>query len=125
KNEKTGEERTVTSNAQGRYVVTGLKPAQYTIRVTFSGFAPLEYTGMSLAAAQEFSLDLALQPSGVTETVTVTADASAVDLSSAKVGVNVSEREVLNLPVNGRQMSQLLLQAPGSQNAGTGTWQDI
>ncbi len=29
------------------------------------------------------------------------------------------------LPVNGRQMSQLMLQAPGSQNAGTGTWQDI
>src|SRR5207253_4728198 len=33
--------------------------------------------------------------------------------------------EVNNLPVNGRQMSQLLLQAPGAQNAGTGTWQDI
>jgi hypothetical protein len=33
--------------------------------------------------------------------------------------------KVDNLPVNGRQMSQLLLQAPGSQNAGTGTWQDI
>src|SRR3954453_21180850 len=41
------------------------------------------------------------------------------------MGVNVTEREVLKLPVNGRQMSQLLLQAPGSQNAGTGTWQDI
>src|SRR5678809_1089336 len=41
------------------------------------------------------------------------------------MGANVTEREVLNLPVNGRQMSQLLLQAPGSQNAGTGTWQDI
>jgi hypothetical protein len=46
-------------------------------------------------------------------------------LSSARIGVNVSEREVLNLPVNGRQMSPLMLQAPGSQNAGTGRWQDI
>ena len=46
-------------------------------------------------------------------------------MSSARIGVNVSEREVQALPVNGRQMSQLLLQAPGSQNAGTGTWQDI
>jgi hypothetical protein len=44
-----------------------------------------------------------------------------IDLSSARIGVNVGEREVLNLPVNGRQMSQLMLQAPGSQNAGTGT----
>jgi hypothetical protein len=48
-----------------------------------------------------------------------------LDLSSARMGVNVSPREVDGLPVNGRQMSQLLLQAPGSQNAGTGTWQDI
>src|SRR5436853_99661 len=51
--------------------------------------------------------------------------ATAIDLSSARIGANVSEREVAALPVNGRQMSQLLLQAPGSQNAGTGTWQDI
>ena len=48
-----------------------------------------------------------------------------MDLSSARIGVNVSEREVENLPVNGRQMSQLMLQAPGSQNAGTGTWNDV
>ena len=41
------------------------------------------------------------------------------------MGANVSEREVQGLPVNGRQMSQLMLQAPGSQNAGTGTWGDI
>src|SRR4029077_4664684 len=48
-----------------------------------------------------------------------------IDTSSAKIGANVSEREVQGLPVNGRQMSQLMLQAPGSQNAGTGTWGDI
>ena len=48
-----------------------------------------------------------------------------LDTSSARIGANVSEREVQGLPVNGRQMSQLMLQAPGSQNAGTGTWGDI
>ncbi len=48
-----------------------------------------------------------------------------LDISSARIGANVSEREVQGLPVNGRQMSQLMLQAPGSQNAGDGTWQDI
>jgi hypothetical protein len=61
----------------------------------------------------------------VQETITVVGTASALDISSARVGVNVSEREVQNLPVNGRQMSQLMLQAPGSQNAGTGTWNDV
>jgi hypothetical protein len=44
KSEKTGEERTVTADAQGHYLVTGLKPANYTIRATFGSFQPLEYT---------------------------------------------------------------------------------
>jgi hypothetical protein len=125
KNQKTGEERTVTSNAQGRYVVPNLKPSVYTIRATIGSFQPLEYTDLTLAAGQEFNLDLELHAAGVSETVTVEGHANTIDLSSARIGANVSEREVQELPVNGRQMSQLLLQAPGSQNAGTGTWQDI
>jgi hypothetical protein len=124
-NERTGEERVVKANDQGLYVVTNLKPSVYTIRATFGDFAPIEITTLTLTAAQEFHLDLTLQPAGLTETVTVQGTFTTVDVSSARMGVNVTEREVLNLPVNGRQMSQLLLQAPGSQNAGTGTWQDI
>ena len=125
RNERTGEERVVVANADGRYVLTGLRPSIYTIKVTYTGFAPVEYTGVQLAAAQEFPLDLTLQAAGVTEAVTVKGNATAMDLSSARIGVNVTEREVENLPVNGRQMSQLMLQAPGSQNAGTGTWNDV
>ena len=125
KNERTGEERTVMSNGEGRYIVANLKPSVYTIRASFGQLAPLEFTGMQLVAAQEFALDLSLTPAGVTETVQVVANIGSVDLSSARIGVNVSEREIEGLPVNGRQMSQLMLQAPGSQNAGTGTWNDV
>jgi hypothetical protein len=125
KNERTGEERTVMTGADGRYLVANLRPSVYTITATFGQLAPLKFDGLQLVAGQEFPLDLTLQAAGVTETVTVQANVSVIDISSARNGVNVSEREVLNLPVNGRQMSQLLLQAPGSQNAGTGTWQDI
>lgn len=125
RNEKTGEERTITSSGQGLYLVTNLKPSAYTIRAKSGDFAPLEYTGLQLLAGQEFRLDLELKPAGVSESVTVQGTTSSMDLSSARIGVNVSEREVLNLPVNGRQMSQLMLQAPGSVNSGTGTWQDV
>ena len=125
KNQKTGEVRTAVTSADGRYVVANLKPSVYTISVMVGSFQPLEYTDMTLAAGQEFPLDLELRAAGVTETVEVIAHATAIDMSSARIGANVSEREVAALPVNGRQMSQLLLQAPGSQNAGTGTWQDI
>src|SRR5438046_5805799 len=80
---------------------------------------------MPLAVGQELTLDFEIKPAGVQEAVTVVGTAPVLDMSSARIGVNLSQREVDNLPVNGRQMSQLLLQAPGSQNAGTGTWQDI
>ena len=125
KNDKTGDQRNATTNTQGFFVVGGLKPSTYTIKVDIASFAPLEYPNMPLAAAQELALDFDMKPAGVVETVNVTADAPVLDLSSARLGVNVSELEVNTLPVNGRQMSQLLLQAPGAQNAGTGTWQDI
>ena len=125
KNERTSETRTTVSNDRGLFVVSGLKPAPYTIRVEKSGLAPIEYTNMELALGQTLALDFEFKPAGVVEEVSVVAEAPILELSSAKVGVNVSEREVESLPVNGRQMSQLMLQAPGSQNAGTGTWQDI
>src|SRR5499427_5146955 len=124
-NERTGEERAATTNDKGYFLVTGLKPSSYTIVVSRDGFSPVTYDKMPLAVGQELTLDFELKPAGVQEAVTVVGSTPVIDLSSAKIGVNLSEREVNNLPVNGRQMSQLMLQAPGSQNAGTGTWQDI
>ena len=125
KSEKTGEERTAVSNSQGYFIVGSLKPAQYTIKVEKDGFSVIEYTAMPVSSGQELTLDFELKPAGVQESVNVVGVSPVVDLSSAKIGVNVTEREVQSLPVNGRQMSQLMLQAPGSQNAGTGTWGDI
>jgi hypothetical protein len=125
KNERTGEERNGMSNDQGYFLISYLKPSMYTIKAEKSGFAGIEYTAMPLAVGQELAVDFEIKPAGVQENVTVVGTAPVLDISSARIGVNLSQREVDNLPVNGRQMSQLLLQAPGSQNAGTGTWQDI
>src|SRR5216684_4079980 len=125
KNDKTGEVRTVTTNDVGYFVITPLKPAPYTITAKKDGFGVQELPGLSIAVGQELPIDFTLKPAGVQENVTVVATAPVLDTSSARIGANVSEREVQGLPVNGRQMSQLMLQAPGSQNAGTGTWGEI
>ena len=125
RNEKTGEERTVTADANGVITVSNLKPSTYTVTAKFGEFKPVEYSGMLLQAGQDLSLDLQLMPAGVTESVTVAGSAAAMDLSSARMGVNVNQREVEDLPLNGRQMSQLYLQAPGALNSGTGTFGDI
>ncbi len=125
RNEKTGETRTAETNAEGYFIITSLKPSTYTIAAEKPGFAKVLYDAMPLTVGQELALDFEFRPAGVEENVTVVATAPVLDISSAKIGATVSEREVGGLPVNGRQMSQLMLQAPGSQNAGDGTWQDI
>ena len=125
KNERTGEERSALTNGDGYFIIGSLRPSTYTIKVEKDGFAVIEYTAMPVAVGQELALDFEIKPAGVQEAVTVVGTAPVLDVSSARLGVNVSEREVNELPVNGRQMSQLMLQAPGAQNAGTGTWQDV
>jgi hypothetical protein len=124
-NEKAGDSRTAETNPQGFFFIPGLKPSSYTLKIEQPGFAPLEYTNLPVVLGQELRLDLQIKPSGVKESVTVVASAALLDTSSAKIGANVDERTMQGLPVNGRQMSQLMLQAPAAQNTGTGTWSDV
>jgi hypothetical protein len=124
-NEKTGQTREAVTSVEGAFALTNLAPSTYNVKATLSGFAPTELKGLQVLSGREVTLPLELKTAGVSESVTVTANSAVVEVSSASIGANVSEREVQGLPVNGRQMSQLMLQAPGSQNAGTGTWGEI
>jgi hypothetical protein len=127
KNERTGEEHSVLSGDTGEYSVNALRPSTYTVKASLPGFSPVETPGVQLVVGQKSTLDITLRPSGVTTDVEVVAAFGdvAVDTSSATIGVNVVPREVQALPLNGRQVSQLYLQAPGSVNSGSGTFGDI
>ncbi len=126
KNERTGEERTVTSNAEGSFVVTSLKPSSYKITASAANFAASNYLNIELVAGQALNLEVELTPIGTTETINVVGSLeAALDTSSARMGANVNEKEVHSLPLNGRQLSQLYLQAPGALNSGSGTFGDI
>jgi hypothetical protein len=126
RNERTGSERTVETNNDGSYQIPALKPSFYTIRVTADGFAPAEIDGVQLTVGQQVHRNFTLQLASMAETVTVSDNVeSAINTTSAAMGVNVNQREINELPLNGRQVSQLFLQAPGSQNLGTGTFGEI
>ena len=125
KNERTGEERTVTTNDSGYYIVSALKPAVYTVTASAQNLN-VRVANVQLLVGQELTLTLTLQATGVEAKVDVVAGGdTAVDTGSAAMGVNVNPREVEALPLNGRQLSQLYLQAPGSLNSGSGTYGDI
>jgi len=126
KNEKTGDERTIVAGEDGAYIVAALKPAYYTITVSKKDFAVAESKNVQLSVGQELNLNVTLQPEGATAVVDVVSQSeAAINTSSASLSANVNEREVEGLPVNGRQLSQLYLQAPGAVNSGSGTFSDI
>lgn len=125
-NEKTGTVREATSDAEGRYTLTNLSAANYTIKVAAPGFAAMQRSGIKLSVSQQIAVNFILVPQMIkTEIVVEGGDVVAVDTASAKMGVNVSEREVENLPLNGRQLSQLYLLAPGANTGGGGSYDNI
>ncbi|MGH9818888.1 MAG: carboxypeptidase-like regulatory domain-containing protein, partial [Pyrinomonadaceae bacterium] len=125
-NEATGGTRTTAANADGSFVVAALKPSKYSVSVRANNFAPVKKTGIDLLVGQPLDLELKLQAQGLTAQVDiVSGEDNIVNTSSATLSANVNPREVEGLPINGRQLSQLYLQAPGAQNAGSGTYQDI
>src|SRR5262245_15695639 len=126
KNERTGEVRTANVNSDGRFAVANLRPSTYTLTVTAQNFAKIEFTAVELVVGQALNLDVEMKPAGATESITIVGgEEAALDTSSARMGANVNQQEVQGLPLNGRQLSQLYLQAPGALNSGSGTFGDI
>ena len=124
-NEKTGEERNARANDDGYFVVPVLKASTYRIIAEASGMTG-KIDHAELNAGQSLELNLAMSAAGVSATVNiVSAEETVVNNGSAAMGASVIPREVEGLPVNGRQLSQLYLQAPGSVNSGSGTFGDI
>ena len=125
RNEKTGEERTATSTSDGTYIISSLKPSVYTVTVTSTGLATTA-TNVQVLVGQSVKLDLVVKPEELRAMIDISSGGeSIVDTSSAANGANVNPREVQGLPINGRQLSQLYLQAPGAVNSGSGTFGDI
>lgn len=125
-NTGTSEKRTVNSNENGEYNLPSLKAAMYKVDASAQGFGTTTVTDVQVAVGQALNLDVTLSPQAQTVTIDVVGGSeSGINTSSAVMGATVNSREVRDLPLNGRQLSQLYLQAPGTVNSGTGTFGDI
>jgi hypothetical protein len=126
KNEKTGAEREAVSSESGVYFIPNLAAASYSMTATFDGMADANFRGIILAAGQARTQNVILQPSAAASEITVSSgELVVIDTSSATVGANVNAREVAEMPINGRQISQLYLLAPGAQVSGGGSYDNI
>lgn len=126
KNERSGQVRGGISDESGNFSFLGLSASSYSVTGKAPDLGPNEYKAISVATGQERQVTLLLTPASVTTEVTVSGgELVTIDTSSARMGANVNEREVANLPLNGRQVSQLYLLTPGAQTAGGGSFDNI
>ncbi len=124
KNVETGVERRTASNDVGVYVLQQILPGKYNIDVHKEGFTTAEEHGMTLLVNQTTTYDFTLSVGSSRQTVTVGVSIAALQTSTAELGTAITRTEINDLPLNGRNFSQLLMLTPGvspvnvSQNAG-------
>ena len=109
----TGLVRTAPSQADGRYVLPALPVGAYELRVETAGFRPLVRRGVTLAVGEPAVVDLVLEVGGFDQEVTVTAEAPNVRTGSAELSYLVGERAIQDLPLNGRNYTDLAYLQPG------------
>ncbi len=118
-NAEKGIRRTLTTNSAGLFIASSLVPASgYTLTIKKSGFNNAEARDITVQVGQQVDIQFTLAVASSTSTVSVTAEAPAVD--SAKTGVSqvVDEQQILNLPINGRRVDSFVLLTPGVTNDG-------
>lgn len=111
---ETGIERRAETNAVGRYGFVNLPPGYYTLEASSEGFRTAAVEPFALVVNQTASFDLALEIGAVTESVTVEAIGAQVQASSSELGTAMTEQQVVDLPLNGRNFTQLLMLTPGA-----------
>src|SRR6202795_4695735 len=116
KNLETGAERNLVTDEAGRYDAASLPVGHYEVRAEKSGFRSEERTGISLVVGQRETVDLVLQVGDVRQTVQVEASPNAVSVTTDDVSGLVGERQVKELPLNGRSYDQLMTLNPGVVN---------
>ena len=126
RNSATKLDLVTTTNSAGAYGFPSVQPGNYEIRVSKQGFNAAIESEITVVVNQIATYDVTLKTGSVTETVTVQATANEVETTSAELGVAIVKAEVNDLPLNGRNFTQLLTLTPGvssinvSQNAATG-----
>jgi hypothetical protein len=120
-NDATGIASTAKTNNHGEFLLTGLRPDQYTVKAQAPGFQGNENKGVVLAVSQQTTLNFMLKPASVVESITVTQAPPLLDTESAAIGTDVTNQYVRDIPLYGRSMFGLVFLAGGvTETTGAG-----
>jgi len=105
--------RDSVSNSAGNYLLLNIQPGTYSLEVTAAGFQTWQLPSITLAVNQTATLDVAMQVGALQQTVTVEASGELLQQSTAEIGAVIAAKQVVDLPLNGRNFTQLLSLSPG------------
>jgi Carboxypeptidase regulatory-like domain/TonB dependent receptor len=112
-NVQTNISLTTQTDARGAYVVPSLKPGEYSLTVEISGFQKTVRSGVVLQVAQVARIDLTLQTGQLSETVEVVGSSPILETQTSSRGAVIDQKQIVELPLNGRDYNQLALLSPG------------
>jgi hypothetical protein len=110
---ETDQKRVIVTDSAGRYRAQALSPGKYEVSVELQGFRPARISELQLTIGQDAVANLQLKVGGIDEQVTVTGEAALVNMRQSSVAALVDEKQIRELPLNGRDFSQLTLLQPG------------
>ena len=125
-NQATNIEVRAQANQNGYFTFVNVKPGRYLLRIEAKGFKTAQTSAFDVGVSQSVTQDVTLTLGEVSEAVQVTASAELVQRSSSELGTVIPEKTVADLPLNGRNFTQLLTLTPGvtpvstSQNRNVG-----
>src|ERR1035437_7049752 len=115
KNVGTGVAQSVATDAQGRYRVANLPVGGYELQAAMAGFQTAVRTGITLTVGSQSIVDFQLQFGQQQQVVTVAGEISEVQTTNSAVATLTEQKQMKELPLNGRNFEQLILLAPGVQ----------
>src|SRR6202521_5405471 len=105
--------RTLTTDAAGEYNAPNLIPGIYTVRIEANGFQTLNRENVEIEVGREVRVDLTPRPGQQSQSVTITESIPLVDTASATLGGALSNADINDMPLNGRNFQSLLGLRPG------------
>jgi hypothetical protein len=110
-----GTSRTLTTDDAGAYLAPDLAPSIYNVKVEAAGFKTVDRQAIELQVATDVRIDLALQPGQNSEVVVVTGELPQIDTTNDILGGTLSNKQINDMPLNGRDFLNLVVLQPGIQ----------
>jgi hypothetical protein len=134
-NVATNQAQNAVTSSSGAFVFPALQPGVYKVVIELSGFKTATYTNVQVNVGQEYSITAKLEVGGISETVEVAASSTLVQTTTPEVSQTVQQKQVLDLPLPGRDMTNLIRLQAGVAgtvtrmntgiNGGRPTWTQI